>query len=60
MITKLKKLSMRKIAMSSAALFAMLLIYLIPNTPELDIKEELAYVDSDITESPILMLDQNS
>lgn len=60
MFSKLKRLSMRKFAMSSAALFAMLLIYLIPSNPKLDIKEELEYVDSDITESSIFLLDQNS
>ncbi len=57
----LKKMSMRKICLSVAALFAMLLIYLIPsNTPKLKVKEELEYVDLNVTSTPIFLMDKNS
>ena len=57
----LKKLSIRKIMLSSLALFAMLLIYIIPaNENTLDIKEELEYVNTNVESSPIFLMDQNS
>lgn len=57
----LKKISIRKISLSIAALFALLLIYLIPsNTPKLDIKEQLEYVDLNVTSTPIFLMDKNS
>ena len=57
----LKKISIRKICLSSLALFALLLIYLIPtNIPRLDVKEELIYVDSSVISAPIFLMDQNS
>ena len=57
----LKKISLRKICLSSAALFALLLIYLIPtNTPKLKIKQQLEYVDAKVKSSPIFLMDQNS
>lgn len=57
----LKKISIRKIVLSSLALFAMLLIYIIPaNEKTLDIKEELEYVNTNIESSPIFLMDQNS
>ncbi len=57
----LKKIYIRKIYLSVAALFALLLIYLIPsNTPKLNIKEELEYVDSSVTSTPIFLMDKNS
>ena len=47
--------------LSSLALFAMLLIYIIPaNEKTLDIKEELEYVNTNIESSPIFLMDQNS
>ena len=59
--TMLKKISIRKIILSSLALFAMLLIYIIPsNEKDLDIKEELEYVNTDIESTPIFLMDQNS
>jgi len=57
----LKKISLRKIGLASAALFALLLIYLIPsNESKLDIKEELQYVDTNVSTNSIFLLDQNS
>ena len=57
----LKKISIRKIILSSLALFAMFLIYIIPaNENSLDIKEELEYVNTNIESSPIFLMDQNS
>lgn len=57
----LKKISIRKIVLSSLALFAMFLIYIIPaNEKTLDIKEELEYVNTNIESSPIFLMDQNS
>ena len=57
----LKKISIRKIILSSLALFAMFLIYIIPaNENTLNIKEELEYVNTDIESSPIFLMDQNS
>ena len=57
----LKKISIRKIVLSSLALFAMFLIYIIPaNENSLDIKEELEYVNTNIESSPIFLMDQNS
>ena len=57
----LKKISIRKIVLSSLALFAMFLIYIIPaNEKSLDIKEELEYVNTNIESSPIFLMDQNS
>ena len=57
----LKKISIRKIILSSLALFAMFLIYIIPaNENTLDIKEELEYVNTEIESSPIFLMDKNS
>ena len=57
----LKKISIRKIVLSSLALFAMFLIYIIPsNENVLDIKEELEYVNTNIESTPIFLMDQNS
>ena len=57
----LKKISIRKIVLSSLALFAMFLIYIIPvNESRLDIKEELEYVNTNIESSPIFLMDKNS
>ena len=47
--------------LSSLALFAMFLIYIIPaNEKTLNIKEELEYVNTNIESSPIFLMDQNS
>ena len=57
----LKSFSIRKIGLSSAALFALLLIYLMPgNSQKLETHESLEYVDSSANTSPIFLLDKNS
>lgn len=57
----LKKISIRKIILSSLALFAMFLIYIIPaNDSKLDIKEELEYVNTNVESTPIFLMDKNS
>ena len=57
----LKKISIRKIILSTLALFAIVLIYVIPaNEDRLDIKEELEYVNTNIESTPIFLMDQNS
>lgn len=57
----LKRISIRKIILSSLALFAMLLIYLIPsNEDTLKIKEELEYVNNNINSSEVFLMDKNS
>ncbi len=57
----LKRISIRKIILSSLALFAMFLIYIIPaNDKSLDIKEELEYVNTNVESSPIFLMDKNS
>ncbi len=57
----LKKMTVRKISLTSAALFAITLIYLLPsNTPKLSPKEDLKYVDSTSITSPIFLIDKNS
>jgi len=57
----LKKLSIRKIGLTTAALFALTLIYLLPsNDNKLDIDSELEYVDNKVETSPIFLMDKNS
>lgn len=57
----LKKLSIRKIGLTTAALFALALIYLLPsNDNKLDITSELEYVDSKVETNPIFLMDKNS
>lgn len=57
----LKNFSLRKIGLTSAALFATLLIYLLPsNEPKLKTNETLEYVDSSVNMSDIFLLDRNS
>jgi len=57
----LKKISLRKIGLTSAALFATLLIYLLPNNEEkLKPKETLEYVNKDVNTNDIFLLDKNS
>lgn len=58
----LKRMSIKKIIISGSALFALLLIYLIPNDENNlfnDAKQELTYVPIDVTTSPIFLLDDN-
>lgn len=57
----LKKISIRKIILSSLALFAMFLIYIIPsNDNTLNVQEELEYVNTDIESSSIFLIDQSN
>ena len=56
----LKKISIRKIILSSVALFAIMLLYLIPSNEKLDIKQELEYVGKEVEGSNIFLMDKNS
>lgn len=56
----LKKISIRKIMLSSLALFAMLLIYIIPENNSLNVQKQLEYVNYNVDSSPIFLLDKNS
>lgn len=57
----LKKISIRKITLASAALFALFLIYLTPAVnDEISWNEDLEYVDSNIDKSPVFLLDKNN
>ena len=56
----LKKIYIKKLIICGAALFTILLIYLIPNEKTLDIKEEINYVNNDIETSNIFLLDRNN
>lgn len=54
----LKRIYLKKILISLSALFALLLIYLIPTDRELkDIKSEVIYVDSSVETNNIYLLD---
>ena len=54
----LKRIYLKKILISLSALFALLLIYLIPSDRELkDIKSEVIYVDSSVETNNIYLLD---
>lgn len=55
----LKRKMIRKIIIASSALFALLLIYLIPNEKEkgLNIDQELEYVDSNVVTGNIFLMD---
>ncbi len=57
----LKKISIRKITLTSVALFTCLLIYLVPSVNEdVQYTEDLEYVDNTNTYSPVFLLDKNS
>ena len=57
----LKKFSLRKIGLTSAALLAITLIYLFPsNEDKLDIKEKIEYTNGQSNINQIFLLDQNS
>ena len=54
----IKKKLYRKIAVTSAALFALFLLYLIPkNEYNLDVKQELSYVNNDVIKNEVFLLD---
>ncbi len=54
----LKTMSIRKITLTTIALFACFLIYLVPAN-KLEINEELEYVDSNVNYKPVFLLDKN-
>ena len=56
----LKKISIRKIILSSVALFAIMLLYLIPSNEKLKVKQELEYVGKEIEGTDIFLMDKNS
>lgn len=58
----IKKIYIKKILISSIALFAFFLIYFIPNKKnnEFKIKQELEYVSNNITTNDIYLLDKNN
>lgn len=57
----LKKMLINKIIVAMTALFALFLIWLIPNNieKELEVKQELTYVESEITNQDIFLVDKN-
>lgn len=58
----LKKKMIRKIIIATGALFALLLIYLIPNenVNDLESKQELEYINLDVKTNPIFLLNSNN
>ncbi|MDD3452786.1 MAG: GerMN domain-containing protein [Bacilli bacterium] len=56
----LKKTFIKKMTLSLAMVFAILLMYLIPNNSELQITSETKYIDTEITKSFIYLLDKNN
>jgi germination protein M len=55
----LKKMSIRKITLTSLALFAMMLIYFMPSN-KLNVEKQLEYVSTDLESCPIFLMDKNS
>ena len=56
----LKKIGLRKIGLTSAALFALTLIYLLPNNEErLNVSSDIEYTDN-VATSPIFLMDKNN
>ena len=55
----LKKKMIRKIIVATSALFALLLLYLIPNEEEsnLEINQNLEYLELDVVTNPVYLLD---
>ncbi len=57
----LKRFSIKKIFISTSALFAILLLYIIPSTDELDLtnnlSQEISYVDNELQMNEIFLLD---
>ncbi|MBR3229924.1 MAG: GerMN domain-containing protein [Bacilli bacterium] len=57
----LKKISLRKIMISTISLFAITLLYFMPsNEQKLKIEKEIEYVGKEIEESDIFLIDKNS
>ena len=59
-IQMLKKISIRKITLSTIALLAISLLYLMPESKKISPKEELEYTNANVTTSPIYLLDKNN
>ena len=58
----IKRIYIKKILISSIALFAFFLIYCIPNnkTNNFSVKQEIEYVNVDVNTSPVYLLDSNN
>lgn len=56
----LKRKIVRKIIITSSALFALLLIYLVPKQEELNIVQNLEYVDLEVNTNSIYLLDNDN
>lgn len=56
----LKRIYLKKILVSSIALFAFFLIYFLPNKHEFKINQELEYVSNEIITHDIYLLDKNN
>ena len=56
----LKRIYTKKLLVCFTAIFAVFLLYLIPNEKQLNIKEEVNYVNKDIKTSTIFLLDSNN
>ena len=53
----LKKISVRKFAISFTALFALFLVYLIPKEQKLNLEQKLEYVNNEVKMSKVFLLD---
>lgn len=60
----LKKMSIKKIIVAISALFALFLVYIIPNEANENfadnVKQELIYVDQEVTTNDIFLMDKNN
>lgn len=56
----IKKMSLKKILICIISLFAIFLIYIIPDNEEIKINEELVYIDENINTSTIFLLNSNN
>ena len=58
----IKRIYIKKLIVSGIALFALFLVYFIPNNKndKLKIKQEIKYVNADITTSTIFLMDSNN
>ena len=56
----LKRFYIKKLLVCSIVIFAILLIYIIPNDEKLEIKEEIEYVNKDVDTSIIFLSDANN
>lgn len=55
----LKRITIKKITITTIALFAVLLIYIVPTENDLNMEEKLEYVDKTVNSHPIFLLDKN-